>query len=157
MSLTQRLGKSGRFAKVSLISPVNNREFTSIRHNFDKTQKQMAELLGISLRSVQSFEQGWRKIPTNIERQILYLVFMKDAKRATLKPCWEIEACPLDKREKCPAWEFKTGYLCWFINGTICQGKAHRNWDEKMKFCRECPVFQPVRLLLENILLEYYK
>ncbi|MBW1678862.1 MAG: transcriptional regulator [Deltaproteobacteria bacterium] len=116
----------------------------------------MAELLGISLRSIQSFEQGWRKIPTSTERQILYLVFMKDIKVGTLRPCWEIENCPLDKREKCPAWEFNTGYLCWFINGTICQGKAHRNWDEKMVFCSKCPVFKPVSLLLEHPFLEYY-
>jgi DNA-binding XRE family transcriptional regulator len=135
---------------------VNDKEFVSVRHNFKKTQKQMAELLGISLRSVQSFEQGWRKIPTNIERQILYLVSMKDTQEDTLKPCWEVEDCPPEKRYQCPAWEFNTGHLCWFINGTICQGKAHRNWDEKMKFCRECTFFQHVNSLLENTLSEFH-
>lgn len=116
----------------------------------------MAELLGISLRSVQSFEQGWRKIPTNIERQILYLVSMKDTREEPLKPCWEVEDCPLEKRNQCPAWEFNTGHVCWFINGTICQGKSHRNWDEKMKFCRECAVFRPVNSLLANTLSEFH-
>jgi DNA-binding XRE family transcriptional regulator len=122
-----------------------SKEFISIRFSFEKTQKEMAELLGISLRSVQSFEQGWRKIPTNVERQVLYLVFMKETKGKKLKPCWEIENCPDMKREKCPAWEFNSGHLCWFINGTICQGEPHRNWDEKMEFCRKCPVFLPVK------------
>ena len=135
---------------------MNDREFVSLRHNFKKTQKEMAELLGVSLRSVQSFEQGWRKIPTNIERQILYLVSMKDTEEEPLKPCWEVEDCPPDKRQHCPAWEFNTGHLCWFINGTICQGKPHRNWDEKMKFCRKCEVFQPVNSLLENTLSEFH-
>jgi len=136
---------------------MESKEFTSIRLSFEKTQKEMAELLGISLRSVQSFEQGWRKIPTNVERQVLYLVFIKETKGKKLKPCWEIENCPDKKREKCPAWEFNSGQLCWFINGTICQGEPHRDWDEKMGFCRKCQVFQPVKSLLRNILLKYQR
>jgi hypothetical protein len=34
-----------------------------------KTQKQMARLLGISIRTIQSYEQGLRKIPVHTERQ----------------------------------------------------------------------------------------
>lgn len=120
----------------------------SIRLNLEKTQKQMAELLGVSLRSIQSFEQGWRKIPSNIERQVLYVLVMKNIKEKSLKPCWELENCPPEKKENCPAWEFLSGHLCWFINGTICQGKAYRDWGKKMEFCRECQVFQPVKLLM---------
>ncbi|MFH0813853.1 MAG: transcriptional regulator [Pseudomonadota bacterium] len=119
--------------------------------HFKKTQKEISGLLGISLRSVQSFEQGWRRIPTNIERQIFYLVFMKHTKGKTLTPCWKLENCPPDKRKHCPAWEFHTGHLCWFINGTICQGKVHRDWDEKMKFCRKCKVLEPMNSLLSEL------
>jgi len=36
--------------------------FCSVRKNLGKTQKQMSELLGISLKAVQSFEQGQRLI-----------------------------------------------------------------------------------------------
>ncbi len=38
------------------------------------------------------------------------------------------------KKERFPAWEFNTGNLCWFINGTIYQGKAPSDWYEKIKF-----------------------
>ncbi len=127
---------------------MDSKEFLTIRSNLDKTQKQMAELMGVSLRSVQSFEQGWRKIPSNIERQILYLLVMKHAKETPLRLCWEVENCPPEKKRKCPAWEFHSGHLCWFINGTICQGIAHKNWGEKMEFCRSCPVFLPVKSLV---------
>ena len=127
------------------------KELSSIRNKLNITQKQMAELLGKSLRAVQSFEQGWRKIPESIERQLLYLMFMKELRGKTIVPCWELKDCPLEKKEKCPAWEFNTGNLCWFINGTICQGKAHRDWYEKMKFCLECEVFKPISLLLRSL------
>jgi len=34
----------------------------------------MAQLLGTSLKAIQSFEQGWRNIPVHIERQMLFLL-----------------------------------------------------------------------------------
>jgi hypothetical protein len=43
---------------------------------------------------------------------------------------------------QCPAWEFQAGKLCWFINGTICEGEVQQNWQEKMKICRECEVLK---------------
>ena len=112
------------------------------RHSLKKTQKQTAELLGVSLRAVQSFEQGWRKIPTHIERQILFLLAMQNLNKQPSKPCWELLNCDSERKVKCPAWEFHCGHWCWFINGTICQGKAHPDWKEKMDLCRKCKVFQ---------------
>ena len=130
---------------------MDNKELSSIRTKLNITQKQMAELIGKSLRAVQSFEQGWRKIPENIERQILYLVFMKEMRGKNLVPCWDLKKCPPLKKEKCPAWEFNTGHMCWFINGTICHGKVHRDWYEKMKYCLGCEVFKPVNLFLRSL------
>jgi DNA-binding transcriptional regulator YiaG len=51
---------------------MNPTEFQLIRKELLKTQKQMSELLGISLKAVQSFEQGWRSIPPYVERQALF-------------------------------------------------------------------------------------
>jgi len=58
------------------------------------------------------------------------------------KPCWQIKKCSADRRKNCPAWEFKTGDLCWFISGTVCEGSVHDNWQEKMHVCRTCKVFK---------------
>jgi PAS domain S-box-containing protein len=129
---------------------MNSKEFLSIRLDMRKTQKEMAELLGTSLRSIQSFEQGWRKIPNEIERQVLYVIVMRSTKEQSLKPCWELESCPRDKKEHCPAWELDSGHLCWFINGTICKGRAYSDWSEKMEFCQECQVFQPIKQLYDR-------
>ena len=52
-------------------------EFSTIRSQLGKTQKQMATLLGTSLKAVQSFEQGWRNVSVPIERQMLFLLTQK--------------------------------------------------------------------------------
>ncbi len=120
---------------------MNAAEFQFIRQELLKTQKQMSELLGISLKAVQSFVQGWRSIPPYVERQALFLLALKMGTQERLAPCWEIRRCPPRMREICPAWEFKSGHLCWFINGTVRQGKPRGRWSEKMVLCRKCEVF----------------
>jgi len=60
---------------------MQGKDFSSIRKNIRKTQKQMSEILGVSLKAIQSFEQGWRKIPAHVERQTLFLLAMKMGSR----------------------------------------------------------------------------
>ena len=123
---------------------MDRKEFTHFRKRLNKTQKQLAELLGTSLKAVHSYEQGWRAVPGHIERQSLFLVAMKLRTSKSNKSCWTIKRCPLERRKRCPAWEFQAGDLCWFINGTICEGSVQRDWKEKMKICRSCEVLQPL-------------
>ncbi len=113
-------------------------EFSSIRRRLGKTQRELAEFLGVSIKAVHSYEQGWRKIPGHVERQLLYLLLKKETGEEEIQPCWIVKHCPPERREGCPAWEFKSGDLCWFINGTICEGFPRKNWDEKMQTCRSC-------------------
>jgi len=120
---------------------MNSDEFHVFRQKLQKTQKQMAELLGTSLKAVQSFEQGWRKVPGHIERQMLFLLMMQKGGAKDARPCWDIQSCSQEIRRSCPAWEFNAGHLCWFINGTICRGKPQNNWRSKMNVCRKCEVF----------------
>lgn len=122
---------------------MTQKEFSRIRHQLGKTQKEMAQLLGTSLKAVQSFEQGWRNIPVHTERQLLFLLALKrSGKRDRARKCWTVKDCPKETREKCPAWEFQGGDLCWLINGTICHGEAQRDWQKKMSLCRKCEVFR---------------
>ena len=51
-----------------------------------KTQKQLSELLGTSLKAIQSFEQGWRKVPVHIERQMLFLLTLKKKRKEDAGP-----------------------------------------------------------------------
>ena len=121
---------------------MDKREFSQIRYGLGKTQDQLAQLLGISLKAVQSFEQGWRNIPAHTERQLLFLLTLKRSHSKGNGPCWVIQKCPVGIKQKCPAWEFQAGHLCWFINGTVCQGKVQESWQKKMKICRQCEVFR---------------
>ena len=115
-------------------------EFIKIRGTLSRTQKKMAELLGVSLKAVNGYEQGWRKVPNHAERQMLFLFSIHQRKKHPIKPCWQIKKCPSDRKKNCPAWEFRAGKICWFINGTICNGIIQNNWKEKMKICRSCNV-----------------
>lgn len=115
-------------------------EFLKARKVLGKTQKKTAELLGLSIKAVHSYEQGWRKIPSHVERQIFFLLSRARGKDVKLKSCWTLKKCPQERRKQCPAWEFQAGRLCWFINGTICECKSMENWNEKMIKCRSCEV-----------------
>ncbi|MEW5723214.1 MAG: helix-turn-helix transcriptional regulator [Thermodesulfobacteriota bacterium] len=110
------------------------------RLKIEKTQEQLSQLLGISPQAVQSYEQGRRRIPVHIERQVLFLLSRKVTSALDRKNCWELKTCPEDRKKSCPAWEFSAGRLCWFICGTSCEGQAQENWEEKMKICWDCEV-----------------
>ncbi len=120
---------------------MNKKQFSRIRAQLGKTQSQMAHLLGCSIKTVQSFEQGLRNIPVHVERHLLFL--LASAKHAPDErlSCWDISHCPMEMRRNCPAWEFQLGHLCWFVNGTFCRGEVQENWRQKIKLCRECDVF----------------
>ena len=121
---------------------MNKLEFSKIRHLLGKSQLQISQLLGVSIKAVQSFEQGWRNVPVYIERQVLFLVALKQNTHKKGKPCWTLLQCPKETREKCPAWEFKAGHFCWCISGTICQGEVQKSWQKKMRICRRCEIFK---------------
>ena len=116
-------------------------EFVSIRKQLGKTQKELSQLLGVSLQAVHSYEQGWRVVPVHAERQVLFLLALQLGMRNG-KPCWAVQECPGETRERCPASEFDAGQFCWFINGTICAGNVETDWHRKMDRCRSCKVFQ---------------
>ena len=125
---------------------MKEKEFAQIRKVLDKTQKKLAEILGTSIKAIHSYEQGWRAIPLHVERQLYFILSQKEKSFEARKPCWTIKKCPTERREQCPAWEFKAGKLCWFINGTICECVNQNNWQDKMKVCKKCSVFDSTLL-----------
>jgi len=121
---------------------MDNTEFSALRKKLKKTQKGLAELLGTSLKAVCSYEQGWRSVPTHVERQLYFLLARKADTDNQQKNCWEILNCSEELKLKCPAWEFNSGKFCWFINGTICSSTSKKDWHEKIEICRECEVMR---------------
>jgi DNA-binding XRE family transcriptional regulator len=123
---------------------MKKKEFAEIRRHLGKTQSQMAQVLGVSAKAIQSFEQGWRNIPAYIERQVLFILALKYLGPKKSAPCWLTRDCPVEIRQDCPAWQFNAGNLCWFINGTICEGSPQGSWQNKMKICRDCEVYHSI-------------
>jgi DNA-binding XRE family transcriptional regulator len=130
---------------------MDSNEFSFFRKKFNKTQKELSQLLGTSLKAVHSYEQGWRKIPPHIERQMFFIAKNIQGNGKAGKSCWTIKKCPPKKRNACPAWEFQSGNLCWFICGTICDNEVHENWEDKMKVCRTCEVLNPILETVNNV------
>lgn len=123
---------------------MEKQEFTYFRKKLGKTQKQMAQLLGKSIKAIHSYEQGWRVIPMDVERQVYFLVTKSLVDLEKQPNCWRILNCDSEKKKNCPAWEFRAGKYCWFINGTICEGWPRSNWREKIAVCKACDVFRSV-------------
>ncbi len=121
---------------------MDSSDFSRIRHFLGKTQLELANLLCVSPKAVQSFEQGWRTIPASAERQLLMVLSLKIPNESIRKPCWEIKGCPSEWKDKCIVWDYKARSLCWLLTGTCCQGVVQRKWGQKIKVCRECEVFQ---------------
>jgi hypothetical protein len=118
---------------------VTKEEFSLARKKLGKTQKQLSQLLGMSLKTIHSYEQGWRAIPSHIERQMYFLLINQRGRTDSLKPCWEQKDCKV--KEQCPAWEFQSGHLCWFLCGTLCECTSDSCHKEKLEICKECEIF----------------
>ena len=121
---------------------MNTKEFSKIRYFLGKTQEEMANLLCISTKAIQSYEQGWRRIQPHHEQHMLILLSLKRNAVRNIEPCWEIKNCPAEWRDNCIVWELQTKHFCWSLNGTFCQGKVQKCWDEKIKICHECEIYK---------------
>lgn len=115
-------------------------EFSKIRKRLGKTQKQIASLLGISLKAIHSYEQGWRSIPSHIERNLFFFLINQRGKPNKFVLCWEEKDC--HQKEECPAWEFQSGNMCWYLSGTLCHGDRESTYEEKITNCRSCDIFK---------------
>ena len=114
-------------------------EFSHVRKSLGKTQKQLATLLGTSLKAIQSYEQGWRKVPAHVQKDLYFFLFNQRNRGYSRQPCWEQKGCK--DKEQCPAWEFKSGTMCWYINNTLCAGKKPASYEEKLLICKSCNIF----------------
>lgn len=105
-------------------------EFSKLRKKLGKTQKEMAALLSVSKKTVESYEQGLRNIPSNVQRLLYFLLFkLSMNKFDNTKVCWDEKDCPPKIRENCIAWLANEGFFCWFMTGKVCE-------TEKIASCK---------------------
>ncbi len=63
------------------------------------TQKELAQLLITSVKAVSSYEQGWRKVPENVERQVLFLISRQIIGKGTLQTLLGPKKMPIWKEK----------------------------------------------------------
>ena len=114
-------------------------DIRAVREELGYSQFELASLVGISKRAIQSYEQGWRKPSEMVERQVLLmLIAHRRGSGLGNKRCWEVNNCSPNLRHKCVSYNTRQGHLCWFFTGTMCKGKPFANWSKKIAICLNC-------------------
>jgi hypothetical protein len=114
-----------------------------VRTCLGKSQAELAALVGVSPRAIQSYEQGWRPCPPYVQKLVGLMVYLKWRKsRKTVHPCWKQRNCSKDHRESCTVFSLGNGELCWLLSGNRCQGKKYKSWQAKLEACAKCPVMK---------------
>ena len=112
-----------------------------VRAVLGRTQAELANALGISVKAVQSYEQGWRDIPVRVMIQIVVLLALYRKHTMDEVACWEMRECDPVIREKCAAFSIGKGQFCWFVGNQGCRPPSDKGQDDVLP-CMSCPVVQ---------------
>ena len=135
--LAESVGNPASRAEGTASSRMGGAEFARMRASLGKSQRELAGLLGISLKAIESYEQGWRRVPAHVERVLYFLLFkLNEDEIGSEDPCWKSKACPDERRSKCVAYVAKEGRFCWFFTGRLCA--SAKSGEEG---CYSCEVF----------------
>jgi DNA-binding XRE family transcriptional regulator len=114
----------------------------SVREALGKSQHDLAGLLGVSLRAVQSYEQGWRHTPLDVQKLALLLLYLQRRNGDPPRPpCWVTRGCDPKARNACSSHEFGGGHFCWLFSSATQRCKATpEGTDSSLSTCVRCPV-----------------
>lgn len=113
----------------------------AIRQALGWTQAETAHFLGVSKKSVESYEQGWRHPPQTLCKQMITLLALNRGYPANSKPCWEVMRCSPAVRDACFCARKMGGHFCWLT----CSANCHQHLDAPQQepgCCFHCPVVQ---------------
>jgi len=121
-----------------------------LRTKLGLSQRQMADLLAVSKKAIESYEQGWRRVPPHVEQLLLLHTILNRGNGASrARNCWEQRPdCDPAVCARCPAHNSQAAGFCWLVTGTLCGGEPTANWAEKRDRCLECDVL--LKLLNED-------
>ncbi len=117
-------------------------DLKAIRKKLDLSQTELATLIGVSERTVQSCEQGWRNPGQAVEKAaILLLVAKWHGAEMEKHRCWESIDCTDEERSNCLVFQSHQGHVCWLLSGNQCRGRDLKTWVDKKEACFDCPFF----------------
>lgn len=125
-------------------APASRERATPVRRIRDilkRTQGELASALGVSEKAVQSYEQGWRKVPARVMIQLFVLLALYRKQTMDDIPCWEIRKCPPAQRDVCASFTVGRGQFCWMIGAKTCRPPAGEVLEPVLP-CMACPVVQ---------------
>ncbi len=115
----------------------------TLRTELGHSQREMAGVLGVSTKAIQSYEQGWRQTPPHVEQMVLLQAILRRHPDFRKIPwCWRLNKCSLETRRSCPSAKLKLPGFCWFITGTLCHGAPAGAWAAKRERCLGCQVMK---------------
>lgn len=121
----------------------SNIDLKAVRRKIGLSQSEFADLIGGSLRTVQSCEQGWRNPSPAVEKAaLLLLMAYRHGAEFSAHTCWDSVQCSEGEREGCLVYKTRQGHLCWLLSGHICKGIRLHSWEDKKKLCAECDFFR---------------
>lgn len=113
-----------------------------IRKKMGLTQAAVAQALGVSIRAIQSYEQGWREVPTHIMVQLLVLAAAHHTGASERAACWDVTRCPPERQAVCPCRR-TDGRLCWLVSGRVCAAPTSSGPND-IERCMECAVIKQI-------------
>ena len=110
-----------------------------LRGSMQWTQEETGHFLGLSEKALQSYEQGWRRVPESVWKELLTLVAIQRGYPRGYRRCWEIIGCPVPSRASCFCAGKMAGLFCWMTATTNCHF-FHPELKKSMLTCVRCPV-----------------
>ncbi|MGI5817074.1 MAG: helix-turn-helix domain-containing protein [Armatimonadota bacterium] len=120
-------------------------DVAAIREELGLTQSELADLLGVSPRMIQSCEQAWRQPSAALEKTLLlHLIISRRGAALAETSCWEHVGCSEEARRECPVYRSRQGHLCWMLSGNMCCARRARveDWEAKKRLCSGCAFFE---------------
>ena len=110
-----------------------------IRKTLGRTSAELANALGVSIKTIESYELGEKDVPSRVMIQLLVLLALFRQQSMVDAPCWEITNCKLEIREKCASFTVGRGQLCWYIGAKTCV-QANPAAKDDILPCMSCEV-----------------
>ena len=115
--------------------------FRALRECLGMTQAGASRSLGISTKAVESYEQGWRRVPEHALRHLLTLLALRQRYEWNGVPCWEQMHCDESLRHQCTSFRISGGRFCWLVASNDCQRSRQGNVKGVLN-CLNCPVLR---------------
>ena len=133
--------KSGKSPQEKLSERPRSEIVKAIRKEFGRTQAELAAAMGTSVKTIQSYEQGWRNVPVRVMIQLFVLLAIYRRRSEDPIPCWEITDCPQERKEKCSSYTMGDGQFCWFVASQMGGSCSDEDpGEEKLLPCMGCAV-----------------